>query len=83
MEHFCTLLIFRGLFFQLFLLSKNRHFTKTPKIYSINEDNRQRKTARTKGKLFNYLGIAYVKTKLKFLSNDHFQDGFLIFRNSH
>ena len=76
MEHFCTLFIFRGLFFNfsgtLFVKIpiEKPTFYKTPKIYSIYEDNRQRKIARTKGKLFSYLGDnqAHVKTKFKFLT---------------
>ena len=75
MEHFCTLFIFRGLFFSTFrtlcsckFLSKNRHFTKSPEIYSTYEDNRQQKIARTKGKLFIYLGIIKLTSRLNLKS---------------
>ena len=67
MEHFCTLFIFLGLFFQLFghfvyaNSYRKTHILQSREIYSIYEDNRRRKIATTKDKLFSYLGRAAEK----------------------
>ena len=87
MEHFCTLFIFRGLFFQLFghFVYANSYrktdILQNREIYSIYEDNRQRKIARTKGKLFSYLGIIKLTSRLdlKFYLTTIFKSAFQFF----
>ena len=85
MEHFCTLFILRGLFFQLF-----GHFVYVNSYRKTNilqnhwryiqymKTTEQRKIATTKGKLLSYLGIIKLTSRpnLKFYLTTIFKSVF-------